>query len=60
MRLGTHFRLVLRLSVSEAIPLVSCTALWQAQGQLYFYLTVHIVSTNLLCTSLFCLVVDLR
>jgi len=60
MRLGTHFHLVLRLSVFEAIPLVSRMALWQAQGHLYFYLTVHIVSTNWLCTSLFCVVVDFR
>jgi hypothetical protein len=60
MRLGTHFHLVLRLRVSEALPLFSHMALWQAQGHLYFYITMHVVSTYWLCTSLFCLVVDIR
>jgi len=46
--------------VFEAIPFVSHMALWQAQGHLYFYLTVHIVSTDWLCTSLFCFLVDFR
>jgi hypothetical protein len=53
MRLGTHFHLTLRLSVFEAIHLVLRTALWQAEGHLYFYFTVHIVSTDSLCTGFF-------
>jgi len=53
MRLGTHFRLTLRLSVFEAVHLVSRTALWQTEGHLYSYFTVHIVSTDSLCTGFF-------